>query len=199
LHLNWQFYWRVICDKEFLSTLPACHPLSSNELVRRDDFSLLLAQRASEHSLEHLWLGHGYLMQPSSKTYEWIDRNPIKLVRQSADRQTVSDVLTALLSELEGRYYVMTFMTAVMDLRVSELLAIKWEDCHFDSAEIRLNRGIVSQHVGPLKTEASQKPIVLHSEFGGCASGLARQMPLQSQYGLCFCIRRDERHTTTVA
>jgi len=50
-------------------------------------------------------------------------------------------------------------------LRVSELLAIKWEDSHFDSAEIRLNRGIVSQHGGPVKTETSQKPIALHSEL----------------------------------
>jgi len=71
LYLNWQFYRLVIRDEEFLSTLPACHPLSSNELVCGDDLSLLLAQRASEHSLEHLWLGHCCLMQLSSKTY-WV-------------------------------------------------------------------------------------------------------------------------------
>ncbi len=44
-------------------------------------------------------------------------------------------------------------------LRVSELLALKWEDMDFVAGEIKLTRAIVCQHVGPLKTTASQKPI----------------------------------------
>ena len=56
--------------------------------------------------------------------YEWTDRNPIRLVRQSAKRQSVPDVLTAeeignLLAKLDGPYYVMTFLAAVTGLRVS--------------------------------------------------------------------------------
>jgi integrase len=96
--------------------------------------------------------------------YEWTDRNPITLVRQSAKRETTPEVLTAeelksLLSELDGPCYVMTFLAAVTGLRVSELLALRWEDVDFTAGEIHLTRAIVCQHVGPLKTEASQKPV----------------------------------------
>jgi len=57
----------------------------------------------------------------------------------------------------------MTFMAAVTGLRVSELLALKWEDIRFASGEIVLSRGIVCQHVGTLKTEASRKPVPVDS------------------------------------
>ena len=96
--------------------------------------------------------------------HEWTDRNPIRLVRQSAKRERTPDVLMAeeigkLLTKLDGPYYVMVFLAAVTGLRVSELLALKWEDLDFASGEIHLTRAIVCQHVGPLKTAASQKPV----------------------------------------
>ncbi len=96
--------------------------------------------------------------------YEWAEKNPIRLVRQSAKRERTPDVLTAeeiraLLGKLEGPYYVMAFLAAVTGLRVSELLALKWEDVDFAAGEMNLTRAIVCQHVGPLKTAASQKPV----------------------------------------
>lgn len=96
--------------------------------------------------------------------YEWADKNPIRLVRQSAKRERTPDVLTAeeiksLLLELKGPYYVMAFLAAVTGLRVSELLALRWEDVDFAAGEIHLTRAVVCQHVGSLKTAASQKPI----------------------------------------
>jgi integrase len=96
--------------------------------------------------------------------YEWADKNPIRLVRQSAKRERTPDVLTAeeiksLLSELRGPYYVMAFLAAVTGLRVCELLALKWSDVDFAAGEIHLTRAVVCQHVGSLKTAASQKPV----------------------------------------
>ena len=44
-------------------------------------------------------------------------------------------------------------------LRVSELLALKWEDIRFDTGEIRPARAIVDQVIGALKTEASGKAV----------------------------------------
>lgn len=98
--------------------------------------------------------------------HEWTDRNPIALVRQSAKRQRTPDVLDAqeirsLLAELEEPYWTMVFLAASTGLRVSELLALKWCDIDFASGEINLSRGIVRQHVGEMKTEASRKPIPL--------------------------------------
>jgi integrase len=96
--------------------------------------------------------------------YEWTEKNPIRLVRQSAKRLSTPDVLTAeeigkILARLSGVYQVMTFLAAVTGLRVSELLALKWEDVDYAAGEIRLTRAIVCQHVGALKTAASQLPI----------------------------------------
>jgi len=102
--------------------------------------------------------------------YEWLDRNPISLVRQSAKRERVPEVLDvgeirSLLVELQHPYKIMVFLAAATGLRASELLGLKWQDVDFESLEISLNRGVVHQVVGELKTEASQKPIPLDPEL----------------------------------
>jgi integrase len=51
------------------------------------------------------------------------------------------------------------FVAFSTGLRVSELLGLKWEDIHFDTMEIRPCRAIVDQVIGPLKTDASDKPV----------------------------------------
>ena len=64
--------------------------------------------------------------------YEWTDRNPIKLVRQSAKREKVPDVLELaelqlLLSKLSVRERTLALLHAATGLRVSELLALRWQ------------------------------------------------------------------------
>ena len=100
--------------------------------------------------------------------WEFFDRNPITLVRQSAKRKRTPDVLTAeelksLLAELTGVYRVMVFVAATTGLRVSELLALRWQDCDFKGGEIRLTRGIVRQRETAMKTEASRKPVPMEA------------------------------------
>jgi integrase len=58
-------------------------------------------------------------------------------------------------------YRVMVFVAATTGLRVSELLALRWQDCDFGAGEIRLTRGIVRQRETMMKTEASRKPVPL--------------------------------------
>jgi site-specific recombinase XerD len=102
--------------------------------------------------------------------HEWAEKNPISLVRQGAKREAIPGVLdvaeiAALLTELQQPYKQMVFLVAATGLRVSELLALKWGDMNFDSLEISLNRGVVHQVIGDLKTEASRKPLPLDPDL----------------------------------
>lgn len=100
--------------------------------------------------------------------YEWLDRNPIKLVRQSAKRERTPDVLELaeiqiLLSKLGVRERTLALLDAATGLRVSELLALRWRDVDFDSLQLNVTRSIWHQVVGDCKTEASAKPVPLDS------------------------------------
>ncbi len=100
--------------------------------------------------------------------YEWVDRNPIKLVRQSAKRERVPAVLElselqSLLRNLELRERTLVLLDAATGLRVSELLALRWEDVDFKVLELRVTRSIWHQVIGECKTEASAKPVPLDS------------------------------------
>ena len=106
--------------------------------------------------------------------WEFASTNPITLVRQSAKRTRVPDVLTveeivALLSELREPWRTAVYVGVTTGLRVSELLALKWADVDFVTGEICLSRGIVRQRIGTMKTEASCKPLPLD---GGLADVL---------------------------
>jgi integrase len=102
--------------------------------------------------------------------YEWLEKNPITLVRQSAKREHIPEVLevgeiSSLLTELQYPYKAMVLLAAATGLRASELLGLQWQDIDFDLLQINLNRGVVHQVVGGLKTEASQKPIPLDPDL----------------------------------
>jgi integrase len=100
--------------------------------------------------------------------YEWVDRNPIKLVRQSAKREKVPEVLELselqlLLSKLFVRERTLALLDAATGLRVSELLALRWSDVDFENLELNVTRSIWHQVVGNCKTEASAKPVPMDS------------------------------------
>ena len=113
--------------------------------------------RAKLRNLMHALFNH-------AMRWEFFHRNPITIVRQSAKRERVPEVLTVeeigkLLSELREPWRTAVYVAVTTGLRVSELLALKWADVNFASGEIKLSRGIVRQHIGEMKTEASRKPV----------------------------------------
>src|SRR6516162_79071 len=102
--------------------------------------------------------------------YDLFDRNPITLVRHSAKRRRIPDVLTVeetqrLLSVLAVKERTMVLMAVGTGLRRSELCALKWKDVDFAAKQASVTRSIVSQVVGICKTEASQKPVPLHESL----------------------------------
>jgi integrase len=114
--------------------------------------------------------------------HEWIGMNPMTLVRQSAKREKLPDVLELeelkkLLAELQNPARALVFLTASTGLRVSEALGLKWSDVDFTAGEIRLSRAIVHQHVGDMKTEASQKPVPMDGALLDALQDWSRQAP----------------------
>ena len=114
--------------------------------------------------------------------WEWHDRNPITMVRQSAKRQKVPTVLNieqinSLLDHLKDPGKTAVLLDILTGLRVSELLALKWSDVDFENLQILVTRSIADQHVGPCKTEASQKPIPLDPELGEALLMWRRKSP----------------------
>jgi integrase len=100
--------------------------------------------------------------------YEWVERNPIKLVRQSAKRERTPDILELaelqlLLSKLSVRERTLALLDAATGLRVSELLALRWCDVDFENLELCVTRSIWHQVQGNCKTEASAKPVPMDS------------------------------------
>jgi integrase len=121
--------------------------------------SLANGTKAKLRNLMHALYNHAV-------RWEFFDRNPMTLVRQSAKRTRVPDVLTVeeigkLLEELADPWRTAVYVAVTTGLRVSELLALKWADMDFAAGEIHLSRAIVRQYIGQMKTEASRKPVPL--------------------------------------
>ena len=100
--------------------------------------------------------------------YEWLEqgRNPITLVRQSAQRKWVPEILEPreiqnLLLQPSSCFRLMVLLDVTTGLRRSELLALKWSDVDFSSLELNVVRSIYLRMIGSCKTEASRKPVPL--------------------------------------
>jgi len=100
--------------------------------------------------------------------YEFYDRNPIRLVRQSAKRKAAPSVFTpdeirSLGNALDFREKTLVLLAAYTGLRQSEMFGLKWSDIDFDLKLINVTRSIAYGVVGPCKTESSQRPVPAHS------------------------------------
>lgn len=107
-----------------------------------------------------------------ARRYELFDRNPICLVRQSANRRRTPIVLTpseikALVDNLSIRERTLVLLAVSTGLRQSELFGLKWGDIDFHQGTMNVTRSIVYGVVGPCKTESSQKPVPVHPLLTG--------------------------------
>jgi integrase len=93
----------------------------------------------------------------------------IRAVRQSAKRERgpiplVAEELQRLFAELGLRESALILLDLSVGMRRGELLAVKWEDVDFQERTLRTSKSIWQQHLGPVKTEESEKVMPLEEE-----------------------------------
>jgi integrase len=102
--------------------------------------------------------------------WEFTSRNPIvglvrgAGVRQSEKREKIPDMLTAeefqrLQAALPQRERLLVCLALALGLRRGELAGLRWQDIDFERLTISVQRSLVDQVVGPVKTESSERPL----------------------------------------
>ena len=71
----------------------------------------------------------------------------------------------ALLKELHEPFDTLALLSVCLGLRVSEALALKWEDVDWIGSRLSVRRGIVEQVVGDVKTEGSARTFAITAEL----------------------------------
>ncbi len=101
-----------------------------------------------------------------------IQRNPMELVeiRGSSKRGKRPLVLTVeqssrILNGLSEPFRTMALVGLCTGLRVSEILALKWEDVDFGRLSLRVSRAVVRGVVDRVKTEYSEDELPLDTDF----------------------------------
>lgn len=101
-----------------------------------------------------------------------LQRNPIELVRikDTSKRQRRPQILAPenfqkLTGTLREPYRTMAIVAMCTGLRVSEILALRWEHIDFNAGTMFVQQGVVNGRIGKVKTEASQDEVPLDAAF----------------------------------
>jgi len=101
-------------------------------------------------------------------------RNPVELValRGTSRRKRKPQVLAPekfreLVSVLHEPYRTMAIVAMCTGMRVSEVLALRYDHIDFDSEVLLIQQGVVNGRIGRVKTEASQDEVPLDPAFAG--------------------------------
>jgi len=114
--------------------------------------------------------------------WEFTTRNPISGpvrgsgVRQSEKRERIPEVLSAdefrtLEAALGLRERVLLCLALSLGLRRGELAGLRWHDIDFEQLTITVQRSVVDQIVGRLKTEASQRALPMDPRIATLLTG----------------------------
>jgi integrase len=101
-----------------------------------------------------------------------VQRNPMELVRLkgTSKRLKKPQILTPekfqeLVSKLREPYRTMVIVAMCTGMRVSEVLALRWEHIDFEAGAMLVQQGVVNGRIGKVKTEASNDYIPLDPGF----------------------------------
>lgn len=114
--------------------------------------------------------------------WEMTGRNPVAGVRLRGVTKRLRRPLLITLAELrliidrvKEPFRQMVLLAALLGLRASEVVALKWTDFDFSRLTVHVQRGSVSGRISPAKTESSEDLLPLHED-------IARQMLLYQTY-----------------
>ena len=122
-----------------------------------------------------------------------LQRNPIELVKVkgTSRRKRIPQVLAPeqfqeLVGKLREPYKTMVIVAMCTGLRVSEILALRWEHIDLKTRVMLVQQGVVNGRIGRVKTEASQDEVpldpafvdVLHKLKGDQKAGLVFRSPV---------------------
>jgi integrase len=103
-----------------------------------------------------------------------VQRNPMDLVevkggsrRRKKPRVLTVEEFYALLDLLSDPYRTMVIVAQCLGLRVSEIIALQWQDIDFEQLTITVRRGVVNGHVDEVKSEYSEDLLPLYPDFAG--------------------------------
>jgi len=101
-----------------------------------------------------------------------LQRNPMELVKvkDSSRRQRKPQILAPekfreLVAILGEPYKTMAIVAMCTGLRVSEVLALRWEHIEFKAGVMLIQQGVVNGRIGRVKTEASHDEVPLDPAF----------------------------------
>jgi integrase len=119
-----------------------------------------------------------------------LQRNPIELVkvkgvskRQRKPQVLSPDQFQKLLERLDEPYRTMVIVAMCTGLRVSEILALRWEHIDLRAGVMLVQQGVVNGRIGKVKTEASEDEVPLDPAF----AEVLRKLKGSRKTGLVFC------------
>jgi integrase len=99
-----------------------------------------------------------------------VERNPMELVRivgatkrQRKPRSLTVEEFQSFLSQLDGPFRTIALVCISFGLRISECLGLRWSDVDWLNSRLSVERGIVRQVVGDVKTEYSGRTMAIDS------------------------------------
>lgn len=200
--------YELTSDKKAFATIESTSIYLSNHIVPKWGNASLSDVRTVEveqwlHSLPYAPATRSKIRNIMSALFnhgirhEWIHRNPITKVRASAKRLREPDVLSpaelsALIAELPLREKAMVMLAGSTGLRRSELIALTWRDIDPLLIQVNVLRSCVRNHFGDTKTEASRRPVPLHSSVVECLNEWRKESKHNGDADFLFPSNRKE-------
>src|SRR6185312_11742911 len=101
-----------------------------------------------------------------------VQRNPMELVtvkgaskRLHKPRSLTVAEFQKFITQLAEPFRTIALLSVCFGLRISECLALRWSDVDWLQCTLRVERGIVRQHVGEVKTTNSERLMSFDSEL----------------------------------